>query len=459
MNFGHIKKIHFVGVGGIGMSGLAEILSGSPDLVISGCDLRASSVTERLSHLGISVQAGHRADHVEGNDLIVISSAVKADNVEVLRARELRIPVMRRAEMLGEITRLKKGIAIAGTHGKTTTSAMTAMVLAGAGLDPTLVIGGVLRNIDTSARLGKGEYLVVEADEYDRSFLELEPTIAVVTNIEADHLDYYKDIEDIRSTFADFVARVPLYGSLIGCSDDVNVATLLDTVPRYSVRYGLHAAAELKAEGVEFSERGVSFEVRRSGELLGRASLGVPGLHNVRNALAAIAVALELEVPFVVAADALSGFTGVERRFQIRGQINGAIVVDDYAHHPTEVHATLEAARRSYPARRIVALFQPHLYSRTRDFAEGFAESLAAADLAFVAPIYAAREEPIAGVSSAMITAAALAAGAENVQPLDRDIDGIADYFRAALRPQDLFITMGAGDVHRVAEQLAEAQA
>lgn len=458
MNFGHIKNIHFVGIGGIGMSGIAEILSNA-DLIISGCDLRASAVTDRLSRLGIRVQIGHDPDHVAGVDLIVISSAVKPDHAEVARARELRIPVMLRSEMLGEITRLKRGIAIAGTHGKTTTSAMTAMVLAEAGLDPTLIIGGVLRNIDTSARLGQGDYLVVEADEYDRSFLRLEPTIAVVTNIEADHLDYYKDLDDIRSTFAEFVQRVPLSGSLIGCSDDVNVAALLDSVPRYAIRYGLHGAAELKAEAVQFESGGVSFDVRRGSDLLGRASLRVPGLHNVRNSLAAIAVALELDVPFETAALALSRFSGVERRFQIHGQCNGAIVVDDYAHHPTEVHATLDAARRTYPDRRIVALFQPHLFSRTRDFAEGFAESLGGADSAWVAPIYPAREEPIAGVSSHLITEAAATAGLTNVKPLDRDIEGIADFFRVSLESTDLFITMGAGDVHRVAEDLVEQRA
>jgi UDP-N-acetylmuramate--alanine ligase len=455
MNFGHIKNIHFVGIGGIGMSGLAEILSSS-DLAISGCDLKASAITERLSSLGIAVQIGHDAGHVPGVDLIVISSAIKPDNAEVLRARELRIPVMRRAEMLGEITRLKRGIAIAGTHGKTTTSAMTAMVLAEAGLDPTLIIGGVLRNIDTNARLGKGEYLVVEADEYDRSFLMLEPTIAVITNIESDHLDYYKDLDDIRSAFAEFAGRVPLFGSLIGCSDDVNVAALLDSIPKRASRYGLHSAAELRAESVAFREGGIAFDVVRGAENLGRITMRVPGLHNVRNALAAVAVALELEIPFEISAAALGRFTGVERRFQVLGECNGAIVVDDYAHHPTEVHATLDAARRSYPGRRVVVLFQPHLYSRTRDFAESFAEALAGADRAWVAPIYAAREEPIAGVSSHLITDAAAQAGAENVEAIDRDIEWIAEFFRASLDPRDLFITMGAGDVCRVAESLAE---
>jgi UDP-N-acetylmuramate--alanine ligase len=307
-----------------------------------------------------------------------------------------------------------------------------------------------MRNISTNARLGQGDYLVVEADEYDRSFLTLSPTIAVVTSIEADHLDCYRDLDDIRQTFAQFASAVPLYGAVIGCSDDDNVIALLDGLPKRGIRYGLGESAEVRAVNVRFDESGVSFDVTTAGETLGRVDLHVPGLHNVRNALAAIAVALELDVPFSVAAAGLARYTGVERRFQIHGEFNGAIVVDDYAHHPTEVSATLDAARRGYPSRRIVALFQPHLYSRTRDFAAGFAEALGGAHSAFVAPIYPAREEPIAGVTSHLISG-----GSDMVTPLDLDIDGLTEHFRGLLRPGDLFITMGAGDVHKVAEALA----
>ena len=454
MNFGHIKNIHFVGIGGIGMSGIAEILS-NYDLAISGCDAKASPVTDRLRKLGIRVEIGHDPAHVEGVDLIVVSSAIKGTNVEAVAAREARVPVIRRAEMLGEITRLKSGIAIAGTHGKTTTSAMTALVLAEAGLDPTLIVGGVLRNFASNAKLGHGEYLVVEADEYDRSFLSLHPTISVITNIEADHLDCYRDLDDIRSTFAAFARLVPFYGAVIGCSDDPDVAALLEALPKRSVRYGLGESAELRATNLEFSGNSATFEVTRNGERLGSVSLATPGAHNVRNALAAIGVALEVGIEFETAAAALAQFTGVERRFQLLGEFDGTLVVDDYAHHPTEVRATLEAARRSYPERRIVALFQPHLFSRTRDFAEDFAAALELADLGFVTPIYPAREEPIEGVTSHLITDAAQLRGASHVTPIDQELSGVLEHVRGVLRKGDLFVTMGAGDVNRVGESLA----
>ena len=446
MNFGHIKNIHFVGIGGIGMSGIAEILS-SYDLSISGCDLKSSPVTERLSRMGIPVAI----------DLIVISSAVKSTNEEVTRARSERIPVIRRAEMLGELTRLKRSVAIAGTHGKTTTSAMAAMVLAEAGLDPTLIVGGVLRNIDSNARLGAGQYLVVEADEYDRSFLKLSPTWAVITNIEADHLDCYRDLDDIRQTFGQFASSVPFFGAVIGCSDDGNVEALLQALPKRAIRYGLGENADVRAVAVRFDPAGTSFDVVQRGGVLRRISLRVPGEHNVRNALAAVAAGLELDVPFEAIAAGLARFTGVERRFQIIGEYAGALLVDDYAHHPTEIQATLEAARRTYPDRRLVALFQPHLYSRTRDFCEGFAEALALADLALVSPIYAAREEPIEGVTASLIVDAATTHGARNVQLVDRERAGIVAQLRETLRRGDIFVTMGAGDVHHVGEDLVGA--
>ncbi|MEO8217212.1 MAG: UDP-N-acetylmuramate--L-alanine ligase [Acidobacteriota bacterium] len=457
MNFGHIKNIHFVGIGGIGMSGIAEILS-SYDLSISGCDLKSSAVTERLSGLGIPVAIGHSPAHVRDMDLIVISSAVKPSSEEVAGARSQRIPVIRRAEMLGELTRLKRSVAIAGTHGKTSTSAMAAMVLSEAGLDPTLIVGGVLRNIDSNARLGLGEYLVVEADEYDRSFLRLSPTWAVVTNIEADHLDCYRDLDDIRATFAQFAGSVPFFGAIIGCSDDENVESMLQSIEKRAVRYGLGDRADVRASEIRFEPAGTSFSVEHRGRVLGRISLRVPGEHNVRNALAAVAAGLELDVPFETIAAGLGRFTGVQRRFQIIGEYQGALIVDDYAHHPTEIAATLEAARRTYPERRLVALFQPHLYSRTRDFSEGFAQSLRLADVAFVSPIYAAREEPIAGVSAGMIVDAAQQHGATNVQLVDRSGDGLIEHFRAALRSGDIFVTMGAGDVNRVGEALVGAK-
>lgn len=455
MNFGHIKNIHFVGIGGIGMSGLAEILT-NYDLRISGCDAVASSTTERLAGAGIPVAIGHDPLHAESSDLLVMSSAIRRGNAEVARARELRVPVIRRAEMLGEVTRLKRGIAVAGTHGKTTTAAMIAIVLAEAGLDPTLIVGGVLRNYARSARLGGGEFLVVEADEYDRSFLTLHPNLAVITNIEADHLDVYADLDDIRRTFAEFASRVPFYGAVIACADDANVVALLDLVEKREIRYGLGEEAEVRAVDLVFDGRGSRFSVTRHGEKVGEVSLRVPGEHNVRNALAALAVALELEVPFDVAAAGIERFEGVERRFQLLGHCRGAMVVDDYAHHPTEVRATLEAARRGYPDKRVIALFQPHLFSRTRDFGVEFADALGLADLAYVAPIYPAREEPIPGVTSALITDAAGRKGLENVRMLEGDSQALASALRDELGPNDLLVTMGAGDVNKVGALLAE---
>jgi UDP-N-acetylmuramate--alanine ligase len=454
MNFGHIKNIHFVGIGGIGMSGLAEILT-SWGFQVTGCDAAASPTTDRLGRGGIQVVIGHAPEHAERADLLVVSSAVRKNHPELEKARGIHVPVVRRAEMLGEVTRLKRAVAVAGTHGKTTTSAMIAVVLAEGGLDPTLIVGGVLRNLATNARVGSGEYLVVEADEYDRSFLTLNPTIAVVTNIEADHLDIYEDLDDIRRTFGEFASRVPFYGMVIGCADDENVRALLGGIQRRIVRYGLGEEASFRAVDVTFEERGAKFAVEADGKRLGEVALGVPGDHNVRNALAALAVALEVGIPFEKAAAGLARFEGVERRFQILGEAAGAIIIDDYAHHPTEVRATLDAARRGWSGRRIVALFQPHLYSRTRDFAGDFAEALSSADLAYVAPIYPAREEPIEGVTSALITDAATRGGWASIRAVEGNLDEITGTIRAELGSNDLFLTMGAGDVHKVSEALA----
>lgn len=456
MNFGDIKRIHFVGIGGIGMSGIAEILTNYA-LAISGCDAKESPITRRLAGLGVSVQVGHDAAHVTSDlDLVVISSAVRQDNDEVVRARELKVPVIRRAEMLGRIMGQKKSIGIAGTHGKTSTTAMTSMVLAEAGLDPTMIVGGVLRNLESNAKLGKGEHLVVEADEYDRSFLALDPTYVVITNIEADHLDCYKDLDDIRGAFRAFALKAAAHRApIVGCLDDENVAELLRTLDAETVSYGLSDGADLRAVNIRYAPTGTTFDVSFRGKELGSATLNVPGDHNVRNALAAVAVGLELNVPFDVISRGLGGYRGVERRFQVLGDYQGAVVVDDYAHHPTEIRATLEAARRSYPDRRLVALFQPHLFTRTRDFYLDFAQALAMADVAFVTPIYAAREEPILGVTSALITDAAARAGSDNVHAINVSSDDLVATVSKHLEPSDLFVTMGAGDIHKVSEQLA----
>jgi UDP-N-acetylmuramate--alanine ligase len=455
MNFGHIKSIHFVGIGGIGMSGIAAILS-NYDYVISGCDAKGTAVTDLLQRSGIDVRVGHQAGHVENVDLVVYSSAIKPDHPEVVAARRRGIPVVRRAEMLGEIMRWKHGVAVAGTHGKTTTSAMTAMVLSEAGLDPTVIVGGMLRNLEANTRFGKSDLLVVEADEYDRSFLALHPHVAVITNIEADHLDCYRDLDDIRATFEQFASGVPFYGLVIGCTDDENVAALLRRVSRRTAGYGLGSAADLRATQIEFTSTGSRFDVSLRGTGVGRFQLNVPGEHNVCNSLAAIAVGLEMNVPVAKISAGLEGFRGVERRFQHLGQCNGAVIIDDYAHHPTEIRATLAAARMSYPDRRLVALFQPHLFTRTRDFATEFADALNEADVALVMPIYPARELPIEGVTAALITEAARRRRDTAVTLIDMKNDEIVGQLKRTLRENDVLVAMGAGDVNKIAEALVE---
>ena len=448
MNFGDIKNIHFVGIGGIGMSGIAEILHGS-GLSVSGCDLKRSAATDLLESRGIAVTVGHDPSHLRGADAVVYTAAVKGQNAEVDAARQKGLQVIRRSEMLGHIVNAKRAVGIAGTHGKTTTSAMVSTVLQEAGLDPTMLVGGMVRNFGTNAKSGAGEFLVVEADEYDRTFHHLHPEIAVVTNIEADHLEYYGSFEAIEEAFRIFLEGIKPGGSVIGCVDDPAVARLLDSIAgrsdKHIVRYGLGRNADLRATRIRYSQRGTSFDVKD----LRSFRLFVPGEHNIRNALAAIGVARQLGVDPNVVAAGLAKFLGVDRRFQILGDFGGAIVVDDYAHHPTEIRATLSAARRGYPRRRIVALFQPHLYSRTRDFAKDFGESLLGADVALVAPIYAAREKPVEGVTSRLISDAV-----EGVEYIDEPKDEIVRQMRKRLESNDIFITMGAGDVHEIAEAL-----
>ncbi len=448
MNLDKIKNIHFVGIGGIGMSGIAEILHGR-GMTVSGCDLKRSSSTALLASRGVDIHIGHDPAHLAGVDAIVVTAAVRGANVEVDAAREDGVEVIRRKDLLAAIVNEKRAVGVSGTHGKTTTLAMIATVLENAGLDPTIIIGGMLRNFDSNAKSGKGDVIVVEADEYDRTFHELRPEIAVITNIEADHLEYYGSFENIVEAFRIFTENVQPGGAIIGCVDDPAVAALLDRRGRSKdsrvIRYGLGPGADLTTRNLTFDERGSSFEV----EGVGFFKLFVPGEHNVRNALATIAVARALGVGHDAIAAGLAKFLGVDRRFQILGGYNGAIVVDDYAHHPTEIRATLSAARSGYPRRRVVALFQPHLYSRTRDFASEFGSSLTGADVALVAPIYAAREQPIDGVSSRMI-----AESTEGVEFIDRSHGEIINELRRRLQPNDLFIAMGAGDVHEIAEAL-----
>jgi UDP-N-acetylmuramate--alanine ligase len=456
MRFLRLRRLHFVGAGGVGMSGIAEILLQATPLEITGCDLARSENTARLESHGARIEIGHDPRHVESADLLVISSAVAEANPEVAAARARGVPVIRRAEMLGEIMRLKQGIAVAGTHGKTTTTSLTGMVLTEAGFDPTIVVGGQVHILGTNARLGQGEYLVAEADEYDRSFLELTPVVAVVTNVEADHLDTYRDLPDILDAFAAFANRVPFYGSVVVCVDDPGARSLVPRIKRRVVTYGQSHDAALQARDTRLEAGGTSFEVFDAGQgRLGTARLKLPGRHNVLNALAAIAVGRELSIPFETIAGALEAFTGVVRRFERKGERSGVLVVDDYAHHPTEISATLQAARQVYPDRRLVALFQPHLFSRTRDFSEEFGRALAAADASVVMDVYPSREKPIPGVTGELVADAARrvkGTGSGAVTYIS-DKTEVVGCLERTLVPGDLLVTLGAGDVVRFGEE------
>ena len=458
---GKTRRVHFVGVGGIGMSGIAELLA-NLGYAVSGSDAKRSPVTARLESLGVTVQAGHAAANVGEADVVVYSSAVRPDNPEVAEATRRRIPVIPRAEMLAELMRLRFGIAVAGAHGKTSTTSMVALMLERAGLDPTAVIGGRLSAFGSNARLGRGEYMVVEADESDRSFLKLSPSIAVITNIDREHLDAYGSFADLQQAFTDFANKVPFYGAVVACADDAELCAVMPRVQRRLIRYGIDAAdANLVATNVRFEGYGsrctIEHRERRGGVVktrLGELVLLVPGRHSVHNALAAIAVGLELDVPFAKIATALGEFRGAERRFENRGVVNGITVVDDYGHHPTEIAAVLSAARAAQPARIVVA-FQPHRYTRTRDLMNEFGAALMTADEVVLTGIYAASEEPIPG-----ITIEALAAVVNNgrstpvhvVPNLEEVAARVADIARAG----DLVITLGAGSIGGLATALVE---
>jgi UDP-N-acetylmuramate--alanine ligase len=448
------KPIHFMGIGGAGMSPLADLVRRSGGMV-TGCDSRASASTRSLRDAGIAVRDGHDAEHVTGCAALVVTSAVPADHPEILAAREAGIPVLKRAQALGAIVNRGTVVGIAGTHGKTSTTALTTAALAAGGLDPTGLVGGHVSAWGGNLRAGGDRLFVVEADEYDRSFLTLRPSIAVVTTLEADHLDIYETLAGVEDAFLAFLERVPEDGRIVGCGDDYGVARLLPRLGAATDRvltYGLNAGCMLRAEDVRAAGTETSFVVRERGHLLGSARLRVPGVHNVRNALAAIAVARELGVEWKAIAEGIGGYSGVQRRFERIGEADGVMVVDDYAHHPTEIAATLAAARQAFPERRLVAVFQPHLYSRTRDFAAEFGRSLAVADLVFVTDVYAAREKPVPGVSGEMIVDHAREAGAD-VRYVPRREDVTAEV-SAELRPGDLCVTLGAGDLDDAAREL-----
>ena len=451
--FSSIKKIHFVGIGGIGMSGIAEILL-DQGFKVSGSDRGLSEVTDRLQKLGATVYEGHRAEHIADDvDALVYSSAVSSDNPEILAAQRQKIPVIRRAEMLAEVMRLKYGIGIAGTHGKTTTTSMISLVLMEGELDPTVIVGGKLSGLGgTNARLGHGEFIVVEADEFDRSFLSITPTIAVLTTLETDHLDCYRDLEDIKGAFIQFASKVPFYGFVVLCLDE---PALLDIMPQLSkkkiITYGLNPQADVQAVEIRHKDNTSTFTVVRDGADLGHITLQVPGKHNVQNSLAAIAVGLELGVPFQKVKDGIEKFAGVYRRWEKKGESAGITLYDDYAHHPTECRATLAGAKAGW-RRRVVCVFQPHLYTRTRDFYEEFGKSFLLSDVLIVTDVYPAREEPIQGVTGELIVGAAKRFGHKDVHYVP-DKKQIPSYLKSIVKSGDIVITMGAGDIWKYGEE------
>lgn len=451
--FKKIKHIHFVGIGGIGMSGIAEVLL-NLGYRVSGSDMRESDTTERLRKLGGEVFIGHCAENITAPHVVVISSAVKADNLEVIAAREKQIPVIPRAEMLAELMRLKYGVAIAGAHGKTTTTSMVATVLAAGGIDPTVVIGGKLNSIGTNAKLGQGEFLVAEADESDGSFLKLSPTIAVVTTIDAEHLDYYRDIDEIKDAFLTFINKVPFYGVAMLCLDQPHIQALIPKVEKRYQTYGMSTQADYQAREVSLKPLGSRFKVLHQDGDLGWFELSVPGVHNINNSLAAIGVARELGIEVETIRKALKEFSGVQRRFTIKGEVGGIIVVDDYGHHPTEVRATLAAAAAGME-RRVVVVFQPHRYSRTQHLLEEFFTAFNQADKLIITEIYAAGEKPIPGISGQALYEGIRKHGHKDVTFLPEK-ESIADHMAGVLKKGDLMITLGAGDVWKIGEQVLE---
>ncbi len=450
MKFGKFKKLHFVGIGGSGMSGIAEVLH-NLGFKITGSDLKKSSVTQRLESLGIKVYYGHDPANIDDADVLVISTAVPDDNPEVVAARELKIPVIRRADMLAELMRMKYSIAVSGAHGKTTTTSMIAKVLEDAGLDPTVVVGGRIKGLGTGAKLGGSEYLVAEADESDKSFLKLFPTIAVITNIDEEHLDTYGDLDEIKDAFVQFAERVPFYGLVTVNLDDEGARSVLPRINKRIMTYGLSRQADVHARDVELKGMASSYRAYYREHFLAKVDLQVPGIHNIKNSLSAFVVAIELEIPPDTVAKALSDFTGVMRRFEIKGERDGVKVVDDYGHHPSEIAAVLQSAR-SYWSGRIIVVFQPHRYTRTFYLHRRFGPVFNEADKVIIMPIYPAGEKPIEGVSAELIYRAVKDSGHRDVT-LVSGHDEALDVLKKEARSGDLVITLGAGDVWKVGEE------
>ena len=441
--------MHFVGIGGIGMSGIAEVLL-NLGYRVTGTDLAESETTRRLADHGAKIHEGHSADHLGDADVVVVSSAVGMSNPEIVAARQRKIPVIPRAEMLAELMRLKQGIAIAGSHGKTTTTSLVAEILHGAGVDPTVVIGGKVNSFDSNARLGGGEVLLAEADESDGSFLFLSPTFAVITNIDNEHMDHYGSLDALLDAFAGFANRIPFYGATVVCLDDPNVARILPRLHKRVVTYGIdQPTADYVATSIEHDGPSLRFRVVVRGSDRGEFRLGMPGIHNVRNALAAIALADEYDIDAAVVRQALGGFRGVQRRFTVRGEAAGAIVVDDYGHHPTEIAATLAGARQSYADRRIVAAVQPHRFTRLRDNFDAFASCLDTADLVVLTDVYPAGEAPIAGVTIDALARKLESRRSPGTVVVTGDLDALVERLSSLVREGDLVLTLGAGSITR----------
>jgi UDP-N-acetylmuramate--alanine ligase len=446
-----VKRIHMVGIGGSGMCGITEILLDA-GYHVSGSDIAQSPTTDRLAQLGAEVYIGHRAGQVRGSDVVVISSAIDKDNVEMLAARELHIPVIRRAEMLAELMRMKYGVAVAGTHGKTTTTSMIGLVLEHAGLDPTVIVGGRLRSLGRHAKSGRSDLLVAEADEFDRSFLRLVPSIAVITNIDLDHMDCYGSPEELKDAFVEFANKVPFYGTVVTCLDEALVIDIIPRIDRGLFTYGTSAQADLQASDIVHSAGSTQSRVMYHGRELGGLSLQVPGEHNVKNALAAVAVGIELGLEFETIAAALAQFTGVHRRSEIKGEVLGRMVVDDFAHHPTEIRATLEALKKGWN-RPIVAVFQPHLYTRTRDLYTDFGRSFMHSDVLVVTDIYGSREKPIPGITGEMVAEAARSYGHRKVV-YHTERKTLAGLVINLSNPGDMIVTLGAGDIYKTGDEV-----
>jgi len=454
--FGRTRHIHMVGIGGIGMSGIAEILL-IRGYIVSGSDSSVSETTERLKELGATIYPGHDASNIEGADVVVYTSAVKAqDNVETREAMSQQIPVIKRSEMLAELMRMKYGIGIAGTHGKTTTTTMTGHVVQDGSFDPTIIVGGRVHSFDkTNAVVGKGDIIIVEADEYDRTFLRLSPSMAVITNIEAEHLDIYKDLDDVKDAFIQFANKVPFYGAVIVCLDDANLRSILPQIDRRTVSYGFTPQAQIRAINIEQSAFQSIFTVLFEEDILGEITIKSPGEHNIRNALGSVAVGLELGMKFEDISSGLERFQGVFRRFQPKLDTEKLIVIDDYAHHPTEVKATIEGARNGWKDRRLVAVFQPHLYSRTQQMYREFGLAFSDAEVLVVTDVYPSREKPIEGVTGKLISDTAKEYGHRNVHYI-KDKTELPGKLKEIVKDGDIVITMGAGDIYKYGEQFVE---